>query len=226
MNKNEKINRLLVKAASDGNIDELKRLIPYADCLFQNGEALRKAAQFNNVSCIKLLLQHMSPNDVGLSVFSVVRHGTHQQLNTLLKNTQKSCLDEAHLGRALIAAAQIGHIDNVKALLPYSDASGIHQALLNAVNAQHIQIVKLLAAQTNTKQDNSIALQKAVMRNNQEIFDILYPLSEPKKALTALIKNGYQDIGMLRERVLAQEEQQTLLAHVRQTQQTQKKKIL
>ncbi len=72
----------------------------------------------------------------------------------------------------------------------YQYLSDIHRGELFdlAVETQNCNMVQALLPYSNPRFRNSSALQMASATQNQEIFDLLYPLSQPTKALKVMHK--------------------------------------
>ena len=85
--------------------------------------------------------------------------------------------------KALINAARKGHAECVRLLIPVSDPKDYNSALWFASGADILECVKLLLTVADPKYKDSQALVSAVIRKNQDIVDLLYPLSDPDKAL-------------------------------------------
>lgn len=85
--------------------------------------------------------------------------------------------------RPLINAARNGHTECVRLLIPVSDPRDYNTALWFASGSDSLECVKLLLTVADPKHKDSQALVSAVVRNNQEIIDVLYPVSDPDKAL-------------------------------------------
>lgn len=89
---------------------------------------------------------------------------------------------------ALRLAAHNGHTECVRALIPVSDSDNYDSvALVSAAMKQHPECVRLLIGVSNPKADNSRALQWASFNNDQTCFDLLYEVSDPQAALNCLL---------------------------------------
>lgn len=85
--------------------------------------------------------------------------------------------------KPLINAARNGHTECVRLLIPVSDPRDYNTALWFASGSDSVECVKLLLTVADPKHKDSQALVSAVVRKNQEIIDVLYPVSDPDKAL-------------------------------------------
>jgi len=88
---------------------------------------------------------------------------------------------------ALRLAAQNGHAECVKLLIPVSDPCNENSvALVCAALNRHVECVRLLIDVSQPKRDNSRALQWASFNNDQACFDLLYAVSDPQAALNCM----------------------------------------
>ncbi len=80
---------------------------------------------------------------------------------------------------ALLYAAQSGHLEIVKLLLPVSDHKAAGSwALQMAAKNGHLEIVKLLLPVSDPKAGDSLALTSAATNGHLEIIKLLLPLSD------------------------------------------------
>lgn len=88
---------------------------------------------------------------------------------------------------ALRVAAHNGHAQCVKALIPVSDPKNGHSvALVSAAMNKHAECVRMLIGVSEPQTDNSRALQWACFNNDQICFDLLCDVSDPQAALNYL----------------------------------------
>lgn len=88
---------------------------------------------------------------------------------------------------ALRLAAQNGHAECVKLLIPVSDPyNQCSVALVCAALNRHAECVRLLVDVSQPKSDNSRALQWASFNNDPICFDLLYDVSDPQAALNCM----------------------------------------
>lgn len=80
----------------------------------------------------------------------------------------------------------------IDVLLPHVSA-GSSEILCAAVRTSDVDIVRKVLPICNPKEQCSAALQEAVAFQNQEIFDILYPLSTPQEAWDSIRKDSWFD---------------------------------
>lgn len=100
---------------------------------------------------------------------------------------------------ALRWAAQKGHLEIVKLLLPISDPkANKSQAIRYAAQNGHLEIVKFLLPVSDPKADKNHALRYAAHNGYLEIVKLLLPLSDPKEygseALRLAAAKGYLEI--------------------------------
>lgn len=87
---------------------------------------------------------------------------------------------------SLYAACQNGDKEMVEYLIQFHDWSNnfIRKcALFKAVEGGSLDVVKLILPHVPSKTQRTEALREACKANNQAIFDLLYPLSNPQSAL-------------------------------------------
>lgn len=99
--------------------------------------------------------------------------------------------------RALIAAATRGDVAEVERLIPISNCKFKGSlAIRLASKKQHYEIVKLLAAHSDTYRHDSLVFRNAARDGNVEMLQFLLPFSDPKannsEALAFAIMGGHQ----------------------------------
>ena len=72
-------------------------------------------------------------------------------------------------------------------------SSANSEVLCAAVRTTDINVVRKILPMCNPKDQSSSALQEAVAFQNQEIFDLLYPLSDPQEAWECIRKDSWFD---------------------------------
>jgi len=72
-------------------------------------------------------------------------------------------------------------------------SSANSEVLCAAVRTDDINVVRKILPMCNPKDQSSSALQEAVAFQNQEIFDLLYPLSNPQEAWECIRKDSWFD---------------------------------
>lgn len=97
--------------------------------------------------------------------------------------------------RPLINAVYGGHVECVRLLIPVSNPKDYNKALWFASGRDSVECVKLLLEVADPLHNNSQALQSAVIHKNQEIVDLLYPLSDPDAALKQILNKFKQTVG-------------------------------
>ena len=105
--------------------------------------------------------------------------------------------------RPLLSAIIADKIEHFKKLLPYAPTPLADESLISAaILHNNTEMVKLLAPRYKTL-SNSKALIWAVKVNNQEAFDLVYPLSDVKQCQDYLKEQKFRGDGarMLKERM-------------------------
>ena len=88
---------------------------------------------------------------------------------------------KADSSRALRWAAENGHTECVKLLIPVSDPkAGNSYALRKAAENGHTECVRLLIPVSDPKADNSYALRWAARNGHTECVKLLIPVSDPE----------------------------------------------
>lgn len=105
--------------------------------------------------------------------------------------TAQTLAAQAHsndIFRTLIYAVSEKQHDFTVRLYPYLSEQHQGDVLCLAVETRNNALVRLLLPHADPLFNNSAALQMASATQNQEIFDVLYPLSQPVKALKDMKK--------------------------------------
>ena len=100
---------------------------------------------------------------------------------------------------ALRSAAENGHLDIVKLLLPLSDPKAVEsQALRRAAYNGHLEVVKLLLPVSDPKANDSEVLRWAAAQGHLKIVKLLLSVSDPKarggEALSLAVNNGHLEV--------------------------------
>lgn len=84
--------------------------------------------------------------------------------------------------------------------------------LMHSIKTNNIERVKHRMEHVDLDYKNSHFLQVASMHSHQEIFDLLYPLSNPQEALDDMKQNGFSELDMLmlKRRITMEHEQRVL----------------
>lgn len=131
---------------------------------------------------------------------AAVYQGDAQALSVLLKHPLFTEIGNDDLALAIDKS----HTTCVDLLLPHANHQACNAGLVAAVRFDDKKSVARLLPRADPHYDNSAALRFAALRNNQELFDLLYPLSNPQAALDILQhkwKNQPQLWSMLEERM-------------------------
>lgn len=95
---------------------------------------------------------------------------------------------------ALQLAARANHFAVVAYLLQFSSRTETTAALLEAIDFEHIEMVRFLLPQSLPKLNKSEALRYAVASENQTIIDMVFRKSNPQAALQAIFnQDGASD---------------------------------
>lgn len=193
----------LFEAAKNGDLNEVQRLIPISDPKDKYSVALRVAIDHDHTECVKALIP--VSDEYSDAMAEAARNNKVEYVKLLLP------LSDDHES-ALHAAAGNNHIECVKLLLPGSkevgrqlclaiqnhynncaqlllddclqkDTSDMKEwALHTAVEFGNTEAVKMLLPYVDPSIKGSQALAMTVFGENQECFELLYPLSDPDSA--------------------------------------------
>ncbi len=130
---------------------------------------------------------------------ALVKASEHGRIEAVKRLLGKGADSMADGSLALQAAAENGHLEIVKLLLPVSDPKADNSfALQAAAEYGHLQIVKLLLPVSEPKAGGHWTLQLASMNGHLEIVRLLLPVSDPKSgkssALQAAAEYGHLQI--------------------------------
>lgn len=119
---------LLVKASHNGDINEVKRLVPISDPKAHSSYALLTACLYGHTEVVKLLLPVSDPMvENSYPLRAAARAGYLDIVKLLLPVSEP----KAQGSYALRLAAQEGHIECVTLLLPVSDYQLVVKKLLD-----------------------------------------------------------------------------------------------
>ncbi len=108
---------------------------------------------------------------------AAVRNGSTEDVKRLLASGASA---KANDSWALQAAAESGHLEIVKLLLPFVDPmESASWALRRAAANNHVAVVKLLLPVSDAQAGNSWALRWSACRGWLEVVRILLPVSAP-----------------------------------------------
>lgn len=207
----------LIEAAKNGDLQEVNRLIPISDPKHNDSQALRVAISNDHMDCAQALIGVSSDYNYALSIAA---HNNQLEFLKILMPLSDNHED------ALQAAAGDNHIECVKLLLDGSKEVGpplclaiqnhhnkCAQVLLSdcltkdttymkewalhtAVEFGNTEAVKMLLPYVDPSIKDSEALALTVYGENQECFDLLYPLSNPKSAFKIVQQRFGHKVGL------------------------------
>lgn len=161
----------LIAAAANGDVEEVARLIPLADCRFNGSMAIRKASTYAHHDIVRLLATH---SDL-LRCDSIVFRRTAGQGNIdLLRLLLPYSDPNAQKGEALAMAVSNQHHDIVNLLLPLVDVSADPDRFIEA--AARTNNVPLLTTLLETiRPTRSYGLRIPAVSGYVECFELLLP---------------------------------------------------
>jgi len=127
-----------------------------------------------------------------------------------------SYVDTPHIFHALLGAGRNGHAQVLELLLPlykWENAYTKKSVLCATVSGQSIKAVKTVLPYVTNKTHRTEALRVACQVNNQDVFDVLYPLSNPQSALKYMENRkmvSEREKQMLKDAIAAQEQKKVL----------------
>ncbi len=83
-------------------------------------------------------------------------------------------------------------VNMLQAVLPWCEEDDRHNYFLGLIESSGIGIIRATAPCCDCMHQNSLALQIAVVRQRDDVVDLLYPLSDGEVALKELEGSGYQ----------------------------------
>ncbi len=119
--------------------------------------------------------------------------------------------------RALLTALTHKHNEHALLLIealpkPFNEEYLLSGCILDG----NIEMVRKLIPHCDIKAKDSEALKWAVVQNNHEIFDLLYPLSDPQACKELLKRTGHgRKMGMLTQRMKQEAHREILAKAVR-----------
>lgn len=125
-------------------------------------------------------------------------------------------VDDPHIFHALLEAGRNGHTQVLEFLLPlykWENAYTKKAVLCATVSGQSIKAVKTVLPYVTSKTHRTEALRVACQGNNHDVFDVLYPLSNPRSALKYMEKRKTvteREKQMLKDAITAQEQKNIL----------------
>lgn len=175
----------LAYAAEQGNVDIVKEIMKHCDVFHNNNLALFKSIQNDHLEVTKLLIPHAKINEHEHSIYT--------------------CLSES-----------VTHApEYLDCIISYykSNISSTNTALVKAVNVNNTSAVKRLLTIADPNFQNGQALRSAMHNDNQEMFDLLYEVSDVKQILLYM-KKQQDNSTMLTARINADHIKQRLLQEV------------
>lgn len=175
-------NSALLNAANNGQADVVDRILQRQPPMDQTlcDEALHQANLKQHNNCVALLAPHCSQKALNAVFKDAVIKGWVDGTKTML-NFVDGLVTNCGLEWSLTS--------NGVCLDLLASVCGVHDlqdALVSAVDRENSDHVRKLLKYADPKFKNSEALQWASQIQCQEIFDLLYPLSDPEAAHLAL----------------------------------------
>ena len=181
-------------------------------------EEINDAATTGNFKAITLLLKKYNANPTqydsdafgGFITNAFWRSCLHGHVKCTKKLHSLMLNRKERLGYGLEMACLKGHMNVVKFLLPIlksEECLDVSKTLMKSIQGGSMDIVKMVLPHVKSRVTRTKGLREACKYNNQEIFDLLYPLSNPQSALDVLEKSNapYKETEMLRSEIARQQ---------------------
>jgi len=178
----DSLSQNLFKAAKQGDAAELERLMQRGDLRGVYSYALTYAVANNHLDCVKALAAQCTPLTLYQNGLVPALQSNHSECAAYLLSlfTQPfDCKD------ALVAAATHSNVEMVKQLLMFCEPNAETGpkcgsfALVKAVSAGHTEIFELLWPHSDPQDFQGLALYMAAKHNRVDFFDRLLPVSDP-----------------------------------------------
>lgn len=174
------------------------------------------AARVGNLSTVASLLEEYKNNPTkydskifgGLIANAFWRSCEHGHVECTQKLYPLMLHKKQQLGYGLEAACFRGHANIVKFLIPIlklEECLDVSKTLMKSIQGGSIDIVKMVLPHVKNRVTRTKGLREACKCNNQAIFDLLYPLSNPQSALDFMEKSNAPGIEMLRDEMARQQ---------------------
>lgn len=184
---------LLVQAAKNGAVDEVRRLHENVEILPYNlNKAFIQAAKHGQLECLNVLKSKIDLNTQDRAIGAAAANN-HAQCVRYLMNPQPNSngvygtVQRATNTLPLLIAAEHGHVECMNVLLPVSDPQYLWLVLNEAAKQGCLHGVELLLAQNCIEyMVMETALLCAAVYSHFDCVDVLYPLADVKKTLENL----------------------------------------
>lgn len=176
-------------AAEHGDVKYLTRALKLPVSSKIEKIILSVGLQHNNWS-VYSFFQKRSNTTPNLSEYALECVVRNKQLD-FATNILHDCAPTPQTLRVAISNLDLCMID---VLLPHCNVSEEGGKVLScAVRTGDMEILKRLLKFCNPSLNSSVALQEAVAHQNQEMFDLLYPQSNPQEVWEAIRKDSWFD---------------------------------
>lgn len=174
---------LLTRAAGEGDIGEVKRLIPLTRTHEFALWALPAAAKFGQIECMKVILDAcvgpLSDRNLTYCVAVAVKEKQMESLKFILSIYDQRENKTFDVSGALDEATDNNDLEMLRMLMPYCNSKTCgNQALKTAICNDNMAIFELLLPISDPRHNDSDTLTAAVLANRPVFFDILLPLSD------------------------------------------------
>lgn len=167
--------RALIAAATQGDVDEVERLIPLSNCRFNGSLALREASKHNHTAIVKLLAPHSDTySKDSIALRRAAEHGNVDLVTFLLPMSDP----KAHNSRALKEAIHGNHKQVFDLLLPLSDITVDPDHFLSqAAGMGRTDFLRILLEQVRPQK--SVLLKFPALNGYADCLEMLLPYCNP-----------------------------------------------
>lgn len=192
-------------AINNGHYDICSLLAPLTDFECGGQALLQKSFYCNNKDIAPLLLGYIpqTNNDILSNAIT--------QRTDLISVVLDKMTDNVN-GENILLASQSGDTNTMHLMMPHINDSNKSRALVGSVICKTSDNLKMvLQNHTFETKDYNIAFVSALLGDNSEMHDLLYPLADPKYVLEQAEKNkifNTKNLQRLRDHIHAEDEKQ------------------
>ena len=220
-NDKELVAGFFLDACSLGNVESVKQVMRLYDISESDKKSgVGRAVQYRRDDVVHALLPFVQKPLSGFLLAHAAGQGRLGMVETLLP----FCDAKENDSLALSWAAEGGHLDVVRVLAPLSGPLGSKNTISDVVAKGRADILGFILPLCLPKYHQSLPLQIACQKNDEVIFNMLYPLSDPDEALLAMKSQQNLSTLLLENRIKADKSKKHLQEHLDPNQKQQANK--
>lgn len=182
----------LVRAARNGDLSEVQRLIEVVDPKSNNSAALQMAASQGHAEIVKLLIPVSDPLAYQSNALLMALDNKHAACVELL-----AAVSNVHHGH-FYAASETGCWACFQPLINTEhNPELIQQAFVRAARFGHLGLMQHLMERVDPKYKDSLALKWALMGEHHACVEVLYPVSDPQVVVQYFDRSAERAPGFL-----------------------------